>query len=147
MALQENCMSQPSCSLSDTFVIHSVVTAACRRWLSSSLCSSGRTGSSQIRFKLEYLSKQIECTVCVSFVDSVVKQIRECSPLFSTSRAEEELTWKRTMTCMCNLHLHRLSCSLCTWQLSHGSLMESKGKLKRSQQWGPQNGEDPLEDP
>ena len=147
-------MSQPSCSLSDTFVVHFVVTSACRRCLSSSLIvlqssASGRAGCSQICFKLEYLShhKQIEHIVCASFVDSVLKQIRECSHIFSTSRAEEELTWKRTMTCISNLHLHNLFCSFCTWHLLHGSLMDSKEKWKRSQQWGPQDGEDPLGDP
>lgn len=35
----------------------------------------------------------------------------------------------------------------CTWQLLRGSLMEGKEKLKRSQRWGPQSGEDPLGNP
>ncbi|PKU36799.1 hypothetical protein llap_12894 [Limosa lapponica baueri] len=80
------------------------VTSACRRGLLSSLIvfqgsASGRAGCSLICFELECLSysKQIEPVVCARFVDSALRQIRECSRIFFTRRVEEELTWKRTM--------------------------------------------------
>lgn len=121
LSLQENCMFQPSCSLGDAFIVHFVVTSASERCLCSSLPApqssvSARAGCSQICFKLEYVSSHnhFEHMVCASFVGSVPKQIRKCSRVFSTSREEEELPWERTMTCTCSLHLHKLSCFLCT---------------------------------
>lgn len=103
LPLQETYMFQPRCSPGHTFVFPFVVTSACRRCLSSSVVvlqssGSGRAVCPLICFKLKCLSyhKQIEHIVCASFVDSALKQIRECSHIFTINREEEELTWKRT---------------------------------------------------